>query len=308
MKYLKLNPEAQMPIIGLGTWKSKSGETYQAVRWAIKLGYKHIDCASAYGNEAEVGQAISDAIKEGDIKREDLFVTSKLWNDSHLPADVIPALEKSLRDLQLEYLDLYLIHWPVASKKDSEEPVSLSEIPLEMTWNEMIKAKKQGLTRAIGVSNFGIKNLELLKKNTEEIPSVVQVECHPYLCQEKLLEYCKNNMIVMTAYSPLGSKDRPQTLQHQQEPELLTNPTIIAIAEKNKSTPAQILLAFHIQRGVAVIPKSVHHERLSENISSLNVELDSEDMQKIANLNQDYRFIDGKSFEKGQYQAETIFA
>lgn len=308
MKYLKLNTEAQMPIIGLGTWKSKSGETYQAVRWAIKLGYKHIDCASAYGNEAEVGQAISDAIKEGDIKREDLFVTSKLWNDSHLPADVIPALEKSLRDLQLEYLDLYLIHWPVASKKDSEEPVSLSEIPLEMTWNEMIKAKKQGLTRAIGVSNFGIKNLELLKKNTEEIPSVVQVECHPYLCQEKLLEYCKNNMIVMTAYSPLGSKDRPQTLQHQQEPELLTNPTIIAIAEKNKSTPAQILLAFHIQRGVAVIPKSVHHERLSENISSLNVELDSEDMQKIANLNQDYRFIDGKSFEKGQYQAETIFA
>lgn len=308
MKYLKLNTEAQMPIIGLGTWKSKSGETYQAVRWAIKLGYKHIDCASAYGNEAEVGQAISDAIKEGDIKREDLFVTSKLWNDSHLPADVIPALEKSLRDLQLEYLDLYLIHWPVASKKDSEEPVSLSEIPLEMTWNEMIKAKKQSLTRAIGVSNFGIKNLELLKKNTEEIPSVVQVECHPYLCQEKLLEYCKNNMIVMTAYSPLGSKDRPQTLQHQQEPELLTNPTIIAIAEKNKSTPAQILLAFHIQRGVAVIPKSVHHERLSENISSLNVELDSEDMQKIANLNQDYRFIDGKSFEKGQYQAETIFA
>jgi len=157
MKYVTLNTDYKMPVIGLGTWKSAEEKIYQAVRWAIKAGYQHVDCA-AVGNEETVGQALHDAVAEGDIERKNLFVTSKLWNTAHKPADVRPALEQSLKDLQTDYLDLYLIHWPIAEDPLSGEAL---DIPQEETWAEMEKAQKDGLVRSIGVSNFTQTKLNL---------------------------------------------------------------------------------------------------------------------------------------------------
>lgn len=306
MKSIKLNTEQDMPIIGLGTWRSEAGQVYQAIRWAIKLGYRHIDCAHIYGNEAEIGQALKDAVKEGDIKREELFITSKLWNDSHAVEDVRPALEQTLKDLQLEYLDLYLMHWPVAQKKGTtipqsdEDMIPLSELPLELTWAEMEKAYNDGLVKAIGVSNFGAKRLEEFLQKVQVMPAVNQIECHPLLQQNELIDFCRKNNVAVTAYSPLGS-------QHESnEPSVLDNDAIKGIAERLKVTPAQVVLAWLMNRGVIVIPKSVHQDRIKENFASQVVELDESDMEQIAALDKGYRFVDGSVFERGGYT--EIFA
>lgn len=313
MKTLLLDTDAKMPQLGLGTWKSDAGEVYQAIRWAIKIGYKHFDCASIYGNEAEIGQALHDAVAEGDVKREELFVTSKLWNDCHAPEDVLPALKRSLESLQLEYLDLYLIHWPVAQRYGTDMPqtdndmISLDKQPLALTWAEMEKAKEQGLVRAIGVSNFGIHGLSALMEKAEFVPSVVQAESHPYLPQNELIDFCRKNMIVFTAYSPLGSGDRSG--RSADEPSLLEAPEIKIVAEKNNLSPAQVLIAWQINRGVSVIPKSVHENRIKENYAAQFVELDKNDMDTIEAMGQHpYRYIDGHGFARGDYTEAAIFA
>ncbi|MBP3403389.1 MAG: aldo/keto reductase, partial [Alphaproteobacteria bacterium] len=275
MKYVTLNTDYKMPVIGLGTWKSAEEKIYQAVRWAIKAGYQHVDCAAVYGNEETVGQALHDAVAEGDIERKNLFVTSKLWNTAHKPADVRPALEQSLKDLQTDYLDLYLIHWPIAEDPLSGEAL---DIPQEETWAEMEKAQKDGLVRSIGVSNFTQTKLKDLMDKAEIMPAVNQVEIHPYLAQNDLVEFCRENQIVVTAYAPLGSGDRPDTMKEAGEPSLLADQVVADIAKKNSATPAQVLIAWGLTRGLVEIPKSVQFDRIEENLGALNVTLDDDDM------------------------------
>lgn len=303
MKHITLNNGLDIPAIGLGTWKSAPGEVAKAVIEAIKLGYRHIDCAAIYGNEKEIGQALKEAMDAKLVTREELWITSKLWNNAHQKDRVLPALKKTLSDLQLDYLDLYLIHWPVAFKPEvvnatrAEDFISLEEIPIQDTWEMMEQAQDEGLTRSIGVSNFSIPKLESLLVQARITPVMNQVEMHPYLAQNALLSYCFENNIALTAYSPLGSGDRPEAMKKNNEPALMEIPAIKNIAAAHNCTPAQVLINWHVQRDCCVIPKSTHPERLRQNLESARLALHKDDMEAISSLNQNYRFVDGSFFE-----------
>jgi alcohol dehydrogenase (NADP+) len=299
MQMLSFIQGDHMPAVGLGTWKSPPGEVYHAVKAALQLGYRHIDCAPIYGNEKEVGAALAESIAAGVVRREDVWLTSKLWNNAHLPQDVVPALKQTLADLQTSYLDLFLIHWPVAFKPDvvfpesGESFLSLEQAPLEATWQALEGAQAQGLARHIGVSNFSIKKLTALLKGADQAPEMNQVELHPYLAQTELVEWCQARNIHVTAYSPLGSPDRHSTMKRPDEPVLLEDPVVLALAERLQSTPAQVLLAWVLARGLAVVPKSVNPTRMAINLAAPRVTLDTEAMQALARLDRHHRYVDG---------------
>lgn len=256
-----LHNGVKMPWFGLGVFKVQEGsEVVESVKAAIRNGYKSIDTAAVYKNEEGVGQAI----KEAGFPREELFITTKVWNSDQGYESALQAFESSMEKLGLEYLDLYLIHWPVAGKyKD--------------TWKALEKLYKDGRVRAIGVSNFHVHHLKDLMADAEIKPMVNQVEYHPHLAQTELLEFCKAEGIQLEAWSPL------------KQGELLTEPTIAEIAEKHKKSPAQIILRWDLQNGVVTIPKSIKEHRIVENADIFDFELPAEDMDRLNRLNKNER-------------------
>jgi len=288
-----------MPAFGLGTWKAEPGVVGDAVREAIRIGYRHIDCAPIYGNQAEIGHALAAAISDGEVQRRDLWITSKLWNSDHARADILPALERTLSDLRLEYLDLFLIHWPVSLKagvtfpRSGDDYLTDAEAPLNQTWAGMEQLVSRGLCRNIGVSNFGRGRIAKLLDSATIRPAVNQVECHPFLAQNDLLAWCREQDIVLTAYSPLGSADRADMLRKPDEPKLFEDATVIHVAEKYGLSAAQVLIAWALQRGTSVIPKSSNPQRLRQNFASSEAELGAADLASIDRLDRGYRYIDG---------------
>lgn len=303
MQQYPLTGGGMVPALGLGTWKSAPGEVTAAVEEAITVGYRHIDCAPVYGNEPEVGVAVAKALAAGTVSRQDLWLTSKLWNNAHAPESVQPALEKTLLDLQVDYLDLYLIHWPVLFRSDvmfarrGDEYLPLERIPIIDTWQALEACVAKGLTRYIGVCNFSIKKLDDLYRKAIIRPVNNQIELHPYLQQQEMVEYCRKNKVLLTAYAPLGSGDRPKGMKKSDEPSLLDNPVIQRVAARYKASPGQVLLSWGLARNTVVIPKSVHPQRIRENLAATGLILDAGDLEEIDTLDRGYRFVDGSFFQ-----------
>ncbi len=304
-----------LPAIGLGTWLSAPGEVGAAVKAAIQIGYRHIDCAAVYGNEAEIGAALRECFASGVVRREELWITSKLWNTAHAQAAVLPALTKTLAELQLEYIDLYLVHWPVAVRpgvqmvRSSADLLSLEAVPLHETWRGMEGIADAGLARHIGVSNYSIKKLRSLLGGARRRPEVNQIELHPYLQQTAMLDFCASAKIHLTGYSPLGAGGRPQRCRQDGDPVLLEEPQIAAMAERHGATAAQVVLAWATQRGTSVIPKSVKPHRIAENFGAAKLTLSDDEMAQIGHLDRHHRYVNGDLWlvPNGPYTRENLW-
>lgn len=307
----------QMPMLGLGTWKAKPGEVGRAIREAIDAGVRHFDCSPIYENEKEIGIALRDAIKIGDIRREELWITSKLWNNKHEASKVQSALYESLDDLQLYYLDLYLMHWPVVFRKVTfpvkntrDEFYSLEEMPLEKTWKAMLKLRETGIIKHTGVSNFSISKIEQISAVGMQ-PEVNQIEVHPYFNQQELVDYCQKKGILVTAYKPLGGhNNHADPTREQIVPDLIDHPIVHSIAQDNQMTPAQVLITWLLGRGIAAIPKSVNSERIKSNFEAKEYSLTPAQMMELTILNKNYRYVDASVFCKGEspYTIEGIWS
>ncbi|AFL82065.1 aldo/keto reductase, diketogulonate reductase [Aequorivita sublithincola DSM 14238] len=313
MKTLKFSNGDTMHTIGLGTWKATGDELKKAIKDALYAGYRHIDTAATYGNEEYIGEALAEVFAEGKIFREDVFITSKLWNDSHAEGQVIPALEESLKKLKLDYLDLYLIHWPVAFRngvdfpKKPDDYLTPDEAPIIETWKQMENAKNDGHAKHIGVSNFSEKKLKKLISEANIKPEMNQIELHPLLQQEDLLDYCNSENILVTAYSPLGSGDRSKSMKAEDEPNMMDIDVLKEIARDRSAIVPQVLIAWHNHRGCAAIPKSTTKEHIIANFTAADVSLTESDMKKIAKLDRNYRYISGKFFEEPSKGYENLY-
>ena len=306
-----------MPLIGLGLWKLDSSSVADTVVAAIRAGYRHLDSACDYGNERAVGEGIRRAIDEGLCTREELFVTSKLWNTYHRGEHAEMAIEKTLDDLGLDYVDLYLIHFPIALKfvpfekryppewfydPDAESPVMESDaVPLAETWHAMERIADGGLSRDIGVCNYGVSLLRDLLSYARRPPAVLQIESHPYLTQEKIMRFCREEDIAVTAFSPLGASSYLELGMASEHESVLDTAVVRDIATRVMRTPAQVVLRWGIQRGTAIIPKTSRVERLSENAALFDFELDDADMKAITALNRNQRFNDPGVFTEAAF-------
>ena len=259
----KLNNGIEVPYLGLGVYQTPPGETtVRAVSYALKVGYRHIDTAELYGNETEVGLAL----RESGIKREDVFITTKVWNSHQGYDSTVRACQGSLGRLGLSYVDLYLIHWPVQGLGNE-------------TWRAMVWLLDQGKVRAIGVSNYSIKNLKEVLNASDIVPAVNQVEFHPFLYQEELLRFCKKTNIQLEAYSPLTRGKR------------LNHPNLVKVANKHGKTPAQVLIRWGLQHDVVELPKSIHVDRIQENSRVFDFSLDTKDMELLNSMNENFHTV-----------------
>jgi D-xylose reductase len=306
-----------MPAVGLGLWKLETNEVAEAVYNAIKNGYRHLDSAADYGNEQQVGEGIARALKDGLCSREDLWITSKLWNTFHRKEYVQQACEKSLSDLGLDYFDLYLIHFPIAlqyvdindryppewifNPQDDNPTMELDSVPLSETWAAMESLVENQLARQIGVCNYSAVLLHDLMSYARIKPAMLQIESHPYLTQDALIRTARSYNIAVTAFSPLGALSYVSLDMASKGDSVLTETVVIKAAERASVTPAQVVLRWGLQRGTAVIPKTSKPERLVENLSLSGFNLTDEEMDAISALNENRRFNDPGKFCEGAF-------
>lgn len=302
-----LNNGQKIPVLGLGTWQAGDDPSVveQAVRDAVDAGYRNFDCAYIYGNEKEIGKALREKIAEGVVKREDLFITTKLWNTSHKREQVVPTCKRSVENFGLGYVDLYLIHWPVSYNENAKGlwPVDEKGNPLSEdidyldTWRGMEECVKLGLAKSIGLSNFNSQQIERVLSIATIKPVMNQVECHPNLNQKKLREFCAQRGIAITAYSPFGSPKR--TWLKSGDPQVtIEAPEIVAIGKKYGKTPAQVILRYLIQIGTVPIPKSSSKERIKQNINIFDFNLTPGEISAIDKLDCGIRICTASEFKK----------
>ena len=297
-----------MPSVGLGLWKIEPQLTAASIVTAIQAGYRHLDGASDYGNEPEAGDGVRQALSSRLCSRDDLWITSKLWNTYHRAKNVRLAAERSLKDWGLDYFDLYLIHFPIALAfvpfderyppgwlfdPAADRPGMVPEaVSIAETWGAMEELVDRGLVRHIGVSNFGCSLIRDLLSYAVIRPEVLQVESHPYLVQSKLLRYCQQEQIAFTAFSPLGAGSYVPLNMASQSQSVLNDPQVRAIAQRHGKTPAQVVLRWGVQRGTSVIPKTSRRERLTENLSLFDFVLSDEEMGQVSSFDRHLRFND----------------
>lgn len=305
---LTLADGGQFPSVGLGFWKMPKPDAPRLVREALTAGYRHLDCACDYGNEAQVSEGLAAALRDKLVRREDLWVTSKLWNTYHEPKYVRAACERSLRDLKLDYVDLYLVHFPIAlayvpfdvryppewfyDPKAAPPAMKPINVPYADTWGAMEELQRAGLVKRIGVCNLNISLLRDLLSQCSIRPAVHQMELHPYLTQPRQLRYCQQEKIAVTAFSPLGAPSYMSIGMAKAEENVLADPVVTAIAAAHRKTPAQIALRWGVQRGCAVIPKTQTTARLAENLALGDFALSAAEMAQIDGLDRHRRFND----------------
>jgi diketogulonate reductase-like aldo/keto reductase len=296
---------ARMPAVGLGTFGSDSvtpSQVAEAVEGAAAVGYRHFDCASVYGNEEAVGHSLEE-IRRGGIKREELWVTSKLWNDMHGEGDVIASCRKSLADLRLEYLDLYLVHWPfpnfhppgcdVSSRSADAKPYIHANFL--KTWRKMEELVDLGMVRHIGTSNMTIPKLKLLLRDARIKPAVNEMELHPHFQQPELFQYVVENGIQAVGYCPIGSPGRPERDRTPEDTAPTEDPVIVSIARRHGTHPAVVCIKWAVQRGQTPIPFSIHNYRANL-AGAAGDPLTKEEMQEIAGIDHNCRLIKGQVF------------